>query len=147
MQRDRRGSQNHTKFRTSYKYRPRSSSRGWRCPPTVVTANSPHCLWCSAGPAGRGTDSLVKFRFISMRHVRLERDINIAINGCSGSTTSTQKGPFKVMLISRSRVTYLITLHRYSSACGRCWVCFVLNPVSMHGPKPKHTKLLPQADE
>ena len=38
-------------------------------------------------------------------------------------------------------------IHRYSSACGRCCVCFVLDPVSVHGPKPKHTKHLPQADE
>ena len=38
-------------------------------------------------------------------------------------------------------------VHRYSSACGRCWVCFVLDPVSVHGPKPKHTQHLPQADE
>ena len=44
----------------------------------------------------------------TMRQVPLERDINIAVNGCSGFATSTQKGPFKAMLISRSRGTYLI---------------------------------------
>ena len=38
----------------------------------------------------------------------VERDINIAANGCSGFATSTQKGPFAAMLISRSRGTYLI---------------------------------------
>ena len=43
-----------------------------------------------------------------MRQVPLERDINIAINGCSGFATSTQKGPFTAMLISHSRGTYLI---------------------------------------
>ena len=43
-----------------------------------------------------------------MRQVPLERDINIAVNGCSGFTTSTQKGPVVAMLISRSRGTYLI---------------------------------------
>ena len=43
-----------------------------------------------------------------MRHVPLERDINIAVNGCSGFATSTQKGPFMAMLVSRSRGTYLI---------------------------------------
>ena len=43
-----------------------------------------------------------------MRQVPLERDINIAVNGCSGFATSTQKGPFMAMLISRSRGTYLI---------------------------------------
>ena len=44
----------------------------------------------------------------AMRQVPLERDINIAVNGCSGFATSTQKGPFMAMLISRSRGTYLI---------------------------------------
>ena len=46
-----------------------------------------------------------------MRHVPLERDINIAVNGCSGFAifaTSTQKGPFMAMLISHSRGKYLI---------------------------------------
>ena len=43
-----------------------------------------------------------------MRQVPLERDINIAVKGCSGFATSTQKGPFKAMLISRSSGTYLI---------------------------------------
>ena len=43
-----------------------------------------------------------------MRHVPLERDINIAVNGCSWFTTSTQKGPFTAMLISRTRGTCLI---------------------------------------
>ena len=43
-----------------------------------------------------------------MRQVPLERDIKIAVNGCSGFATSTQKGPFAAMLISRSRGTYLI---------------------------------------
>ena len=28
-----------------------------------------------------------------------------------------------------------IAVLRYSSACGRCFVCFVLDPVSMQGPK------------
>ena len=35
----------------------------------------------------------------------------------------------------------------YSSAGGRCFVCFVLDPVSVHGPKTKHTKHLLQTDE
>ena len=43
-----------------------------------------------------------------MRHVPLERDINIGVNGYSGFATSTQKGPFTAMLISPSRGTYLI---------------------------------------
>ena len=43
-----------------------------------------------------------------MRQVPLERDINIAVNGCSGFATSTQKGPFTAMLISRSKGTYII---------------------------------------
>ena len=44
-----------------------------------------------------------------MRQVPLDwRDINIAVNGCSGFATSTQKGPFMAMLISRFRGTYLI---------------------------------------
>ena len=37
----------------------------------------------------------------------LERDINIAVNGCSGFITSTQKGPFMPMLISRCGGTCL----------------------------------------
>ena len=44
----------------------------------------------------------------AMRQVPLECDINIAVNGRSGFATSTQKGPFMAMLISRSRGTYLI---------------------------------------
>ena len=43
-----------------------------------------------------------------MMQVPLERDINIAVNGCSGFATSTQKRPFRGMLISRYRGTYLI---------------------------------------
>ena len=41
----------------------------------------------------------------AMRQVPLERDINIAVNGCSGFATSTQKEPFMAMLILRSRGT------------------------------------------
>ena len=44
----------------------------------------------------------------SMRQVTLERDINIAINGCSGFATSSQKEQFTAMLISHSGGTYLI---------------------------------------
>ena len=43
-----------------------------------------------------------------MRQVPLKRDINTAVYGCSGFATSTQKGSFMAMLISRSRGTYLI---------------------------------------
>ena len=43
-----------------------------------------------------------------MRQVPLECDINIAVTGCSGFATSTQKGPFTAMLIYRSKGTYLI---------------------------------------
>ena len=52
-----------------------------------------------------------------MRQVPLERDINIAVNGCSGFATSTQKGPFMAMLISCSRGTCLI---RGAQAEGLC---------------------------
>ena len=31
-------------------------------------------------------------------------------------------------------------LLRYSSACGRCFLCFVLDLVGVHGRKAKHTK-------
>ena len=31
-------------------------------------------------------------------------------------------------------------------SCGRSFMCFVLDPASVHGPKTKRTKLLPQAD-
>ena len=47
-----------------------------------------------------------------MRHVPLERDINIAVNGCFGFAPSTQKGPFTAMLISCSRGTYLISYQK-----------------------------------
>ena len=43
-----------------------------------------------------------------MRQVPLERDINIAVNGCSGFASSSQKRPFMAMLISCSRGTCLI---------------------------------------
>ena len=36
-------------------------------------------------------------------------------------------------------------LLRHSSACGRCFMCSVLDPVSVHGSKTKHMKHLPQA--
>ena len=36
----------------------------------------------------------------TMRQLPLERDIFIAVNGCSGFATSTQKEPFMAMLIS-----------------------------------------------
>ena len=49
---------------------------------------------------------------IAMRQVPLERDINIALNGCSVFATSTQKGPFMVMLISHPRGTFLIESQR-----------------------------------
>ena len=45
-----------------------------------------------------------------MRQVPLESDINIAVNGYSGFATSSQKGSFMTMLISRSRGTCLIYL-------------------------------------
>ena len=45
---------------------------------------------------------------ITMKQVPLECDINIAVNGCSGFATSSQKGPFMAMLISHSRGTCLI---------------------------------------
>ena len=51
-------------------------------------------------PISPGETSLTK-----MRQVPLERDINIAVNGCSGFATSTQKGPLMAKLISHSRDT------------------------------------------
>ena len=50
----------------------------------------------------------LSIRISPMRQVPLERDINIAVNGCSWFVTSTQKGPFKAMFTSPSRGTYLI---------------------------------------
>ena len=47
-----------------------------------------------------------------MRQVPLERDTNIDVNGCSGFATSTQKGLYMAMVISRSRGTYLIDLYQ-----------------------------------
>ena len=42
---------------------------------------------------------------------------------------------------------FIQIMHFLSSACGRCFVCFVLDSVSMHDPKTKHMKHLTQADE
>ena len=57
-----------------------------------------------------------------MRQVPLERDINIAVNGCSGFATSTRKGPFMAMLISHSRGTYLINRSVRSTRVRGCAV-------------------------
>ena len=43
---------------------------------------------------------------LGMRQVPLERDINVAVNECSGFATSIEKRSFMAMLISRSRGTY-----------------------------------------
>ena len=53
-----------------------------------------------------------------MRQLPLERDINIAVNGCSWFATSTQIGPFMAMLISRSRGTHLIHFIVYENCYG-----------------------------
>ena len=45
------------------------------------------------------------------------------------------------------RICLCLLIHRLSSACGRCFMCFVFDPASVHSPKTKHTKLLPQANE
>ena len=55
----------------------------------------------------KGMLRLNKGRLCALRQVPLECDINIAVNGCSGFATSTQKGPFMAMLISHARGTYL----------------------------------------
>ena len=61
----------------------------------------------------------------AMRHMPLECDNNIAVNGCSGFATSTRKGPFTAMLISCSRCTCLIGQITISSL--KIWlnVCFL----------------------
>ena len=64
-----------------------------------------------------------------MRHVPLECDINIAVNGCSGFATSTQKGPFTVMLISHSGGTYLIRIPPFA------WQRSLLSAPSNSKPK------------
>ena len=50
-----------------------------------------------------------------MRQVPPERDIYIAVKGCSVFATSTQKGPFAAMLISRSKGTLLIVAEKGQS--------------------------------
>ena len=45
--------------------------------------------------------------------------------------------------LAKTTVTHTV----YHPFGGRCFVCFVLDPASAHGPKTKHTKHLPQADE
>ena len=60
-------------------------------------------------PCNRQSDPFWHSQFrVAMRQVPLECDINIAVHGCSGFATSTHKGQFMAMLISRSRDTYLI---------------------------------------
>ena len=54
-----------------------------------------------------------------MRQVPLVHDINIDVNGCSGFASSTQKGPFMGMLISRSRGTCLIILPQRADDRGK----------------------------
>ena len=44
-------------------------------------------------------------------------------------------------------VTCHFITHCLSSACGRCYVCFVLRSCTLTGLKTKHTKLLPQVDD
>ena len=57
-----------------------------------------------------------------MGQVPLERDIKIAVNGCSGFATTTQEGPFSAMLISRSRGTFLIpTSFKLALDSHPCW--------------------------
>ena len=52
---------------------------------------------------------------IRMRQVPLERDINIAINGPFWVEVANPEHPFTAMLISYSRGTCLIVLHRGNS--------------------------------
>ena len=54
-----------------------------------------------------------------MRQVPLECDINNAINGFSSFATSTKKGPFRAMLISRCRGTCLIILPQRADDRGK----------------------------
>ena len=63
--------------------------------------------WAVNG-SGYGGAAYSSIGSVLIRQVPLERDINIAVNGCFGFATSTQKGPFTAMLISGSRGTYLI---------------------------------------
>ena len=62
----------------------------------------------------------------------LERDINITVNGPSWVEVANPEHPFTAMLISRSRGTYLIEMHRGEPnrnlistksrlVCRRCW--------------------------
>ena len=44
-------------------------------------------------------------------------------------------------------VTCHFITHCLSSACGRCYVCFVLRSCTLTGLKTKHTLLLPQVDD
>ena len=42
---------------------------------------------------------------------------------------------------------FIQPIHCLSSACGRCFVCFVSNSVIVHDPMTKHMKHLSQADD
>ena len=62
------------------------------------------------------------------------------------------EGGLKIPKILRTSFMYgpqgRFELYILSSACGRCFVCFVLNLISMQGPKTEHMKhIIPQADE
>ena len=82
------------------------------------------------------------------------------VNAVTGEVTEQREGnttPLPVRLDSAEALTAEAekivqvnvsrTLPPYSSACGRCFVCFVLDPVSMHGSQTKRMEHLPQADE
>ena len=50
-----------------------------------------------------------------MKQVPLERDIDIAVNGCYVLATSAQKGTFAAMMISRSRGTCFRNVLEYEA--------------------------------
>ena len=61
-----------------------------------------------------------------MRQVPLECDINIAVNGCFGFTTSSQERAIMAMLISRSRGTCLIRQFFTQNCVNDLVVCYII---------------------
>ena len=53
---------------------------------------------------------------------------------------------FKCSIVCLTLQKFKLLIPGFPSTCVRCFVCYVLDAVSMHGPKTKHTKHLPQVD-
>ena len=81
-----------------------------------------------------------------MRQVPLERDVNIAVNGCSGFATSTQKGPFTAMSISQSRGPYLIIHSGWLPEIGKIHLLTIIDVFQTFAQQPSEQEVNPGVD-